>query len=1082
MASKTQSSIKRKIITRFVPLVVVPTLILALVASIGLSRLRTTTTGALAQSETALGEDVVGFEAQERAENAADQLTVYLATHVGHIGFVGVIPLISSTVVDGDELVESRGGLANLSVDEAEAQAPAGNSLNINPEATAFLQSQVGEVYTEFVLTDSRGITLGSSSDTGQYVYREEAWWNEAWTTGTAVSPPKLDQETGGWELTVGSRIMDEGSSEARGVIGVTLSLDILDELAAAYTIGTDETLSISLGDGFLFSQATAGTVNSSDVMADSTQRLSSLIFEASRSEDPGFSINAETVSGYAKVGNPDLGRAVNDFVMDERMQAELNRLGRWTIIVERPAETAFASIDGFEAIDEAVDDSRSALSAAMAIALLLAVIAGLIGSTVVANQIVKPIRRLSAMATAASERSLPETLEAIEDMGPDEQPPTPAPIVISSGDELEHLAQSMNSLQTTATDMAVGQAIARRQRTDLFLNIGRRNQNLVSKALEQIESLERNETDSETLGGLLALDHLATRMRRNAESLVVLSGTEAKKSRGAPAPVRDIVRGAAGQIADYERVDFNKFDEAKVKGDVIGDLVHTLAELVENATNFSPPTSRVNISGQKVEDGYQIEIVDEGVGMSAERREEMNRRLADTEFAAQQSSSYLGLQVVSRLAARHDFTVSISAAKGSGSLVTVHLPTAVLYDATATKTAPKAKSGAAPAIPAPVGTTKAPEGTPKSDTTKAGPTKTDGAKTGTAKTGTTKADTAKTDATAKTGTTKTDAAKTGATKTGTAKPAPAAPAEMTSTGFRRRGTGDSDAAAPAKLDKPEAKSDKRKPATDSARTEPAKPAKAKVSPTTPGTKAPAKGETGKGDTGKAQKPEPAKPSVITTPTTTQSNTTQAKTTQSTTTDAKAQPAKTDAKSTTAKPTGAAAKAQPAKPADTAGGFTRRAKPSEKAAEAADASPSGFTRRSKAPAEASSPAKPKRQKKVTMGKPADADAEKTRSRFASLQSGQQKAAAAESPKATTPAGTKPTAKAPVEKPGQAETKASAKNTDPKNTDAKNTGAKNKNDKTSSNDDEKSPLSRMQSGLRDARDVIGDEGLTESEQK
>ena len=180
-------------------------------------------------------------------------------------------------------------------------------------------------------------------------------------------------------------------------------------------------------------------------------------------------------------------------------------------------------------------------------------------------------------------------------------------------------LTHAVNSLQTTATDLAVNEASARRSRQDLFMNLGRRSQKMAMNQLNQLEDLEQNETVPETLEGLLKVDHLATRMRRNAESLLILADHPSPRKYRQPVAIRDLIRAAASEIGDYERVQLKDHEEAEIRGEVAGDVIHLVAELVENAARFSDPDTHVETAGRWQDGSYQIFIVDRGIGLSAD-------------------------------------------------------------------------------------------------------------------------------------------------------------------------------------------------------------------------------------------------------------------------------------------------------------------------------------------------------------------------------------------------------------------------------------------------------------------------------
>jgi hypothetical protein len=207
-------------------------------------------------------------------------------------------------------------------------------------------------------------------------------------------------------------------------------------------------------------------------------------------------------------------------------------------------------------------------------------------------------------------------------------------------------------------------------------VNLGRRNQNLLGRQLDFITELETNESDPDTLASLFQLDHLATRMRRNAESLLVLAGIEPSRRWSAPVRVSDVIRAALGEVENYERVQIEPIEPAPIVGSAAADVAHLLAELIENALSFSPPDVSVVIRGRWREpDGYRLTIIDQGIGMSAEAVAVANVRLAGSESFTVAPSKYLGHYVAGNLAARHGIQVQLVSQSGRGTVAGVDLP-----------------------------------------------------------------------------------------------------------------------------------------------------------------------------------------------------------------------------------------------------------------------------------------------------------------------------------------------------------------------------------------------------------------------
>jgi signal transduction histidine kinase len=343
----------------------------------------------------------------------------------------------------------------------------------------------------------------------------------------------------------------------------------------------------------------------------------------------------------------------------------------------------------------DARDRQRNVGGLAIAV-VLLAALATLLAS----RSISKPLLRLAGDADDMAGARLPGAVKQILDtpLGEDVVVPKLDSVPTGGGAEINEVAAALNSVQTSAADLAVEQALLRRNIADSFVNLGRRNQNLLSRQIESITEMEHAETDPDSLERLFALDHLATRMRRNAESLLLLGGLEPHRQWSAPVPLVDALRGALGEVEDYHRVEINQLDEAFVEGSATADVTHLLAELVENALHFSPPDKPVEILGRATKDGYSLAIVDEGVGMSDESLTEANRRLSGRESFTVAPSRYLGHYVVGVQAARLGVQVRLDHSPTGGVVAQVQLG-AVLADPAEVVTTQEPESHDAPTI-----------------------------------------------------------------------------------------------------------------------------------------------------------------------------------------------------------------------------------------------------------------------------------------------------------------------------------------------------------------------------------------------
>ncbi len=322
-----------------------------------------------------------------------------------------------------------------------------------------------------------------------------------------------------------------------------------------------------------------------------------------------------------------------------------------------------------------------------VALAAAAAVIIGI--SALIARSIIRPVKALTAAAREA-EASMPAVVASAHAEG--ESPAVPAPIEAGSSGELASLAAAMTQMRTTAIELAAEQAITRRNVSTMLANLARRNQGLLNRTLSFISKLEEDERDPATLDNLFKLDHLATRMRRNAESLLVLAGSDPPRTWPRPIEITEIVRAALSEIEAYDRVELTQLEQTWVRGSTVSDLTHLLAELLDNATRFSPPTAQVQVVGKLVDHGYLLSVIDQGMGMSPEQLERANAELASFDRVEERSTMVLGLAVVGRLAARSGITVRLSESPFEGVTAQIRLP----FDLLQVPTAEPASAGAA--------------------------------------------------------------------------------------------------------------------------------------------------------------------------------------------------------------------------------------------------------------------------------------------------------------------------------------------------------------------------------------------------
>lgn len=327
--------------------------------------------------------------------------------------------------------------------------------------------------------------------------------------------------------------------------------------------------------------------------------------------------------------------------------------------------------------------------------------LAGLVvaaGATLLLGLVVaRTIRRSIDRLRRAAEEDLPRVIAELSAADDDALATARLdPIDLGTRDELADAADAFNAVLGTAVGLAADQTVQRKHTAEMFVNLGRRNQNLVARQLKFIDSLERSETDADRLGQLFRLDNLATRMRRNAESLLVLAGVEAPRRWRRPVRLHDVVRGAMAEIEDFRRVQVATFDDVLVPGASVSNVSHLLAELIENAARFSPPDTTVTVTGTHTGTEYLLGVHDRGLGMAPDALAAANDRLRTARRLDEVPTAYLGLYVVARLAEREGIVVELESPEGDGLTAWVHLPADLLVDGDApTPAAPVVEHGA---------------------------------------------------------------------------------------------------------------------------------------------------------------------------------------------------------------------------------------------------------------------------------------------------------------------------------------------------------------------------------------------------
>ncbi|MEV0217096.1 nitrate- and nitrite sensing domain-containing protein [Micromonospora sp. ALFpr18c] len=343
----------------------------------------------------------------------------------------------------------------------------------------------------------------------------------------------------------------------------------------------------------------------------------------------------------------------------------------------------------------------------------LLAVIASIVVSITTARALLRQLERLRQAAWQLADERLPRVVERLGH-GEEVDVATEAPPLDFGTDEIGQVGKAFNAVQETALRTAVEQADLRRNVREVFLSLARRTQALVHRQLTLLDAMERREHDAEELEDLFRVDHLATRMRRNAENLIVLSGSTPGRAWRRNVPMVDVVRGAVAEVEDYTRVNVLPLGPVSLAGRAVGDIIHLLAELIENGLSFSPPHTTVEVRGQLVANGFAIEIEDRGLGMSEEDLAAANHRIVDQSELNLANAARLGLYVVSRLTERHGVRVRLKESAYGGTTAVVLIPLELVTENGPSSEDSGAMRAGSPAIALPSGpTTTADTGRP---------------------------------------------------------------------------------------------------------------------------------------------------------------------------------------------------------------------------------------------------------------------------------------------------------------------------------------------------------------------------------
>jgi signal transduction histidine kinase len=478
--------------------------------------------------------------------------------------------------------------------------------------------------------------------------------------------------------------------------------------------LAIDDNIALSSGDPALTNDVRALNLVSLIAEEASEQRgLLSYAFAQDGTFDPLALADATTayaeeyanIAEYDRVATPQQVALYNgsvsgslvDYASDYELQAiqygqdgkSLHFLG--TTANEWNGAMSTGTIDGIDTVQQNLVATTIARASALrrqaiisaslvGAGVLIVLLVALLLTTVVGRSMVRPLRRLRSGALEVAGVRLPETVRRMSDSDGASIPLEVEPIDVDSSDEIGEVARAFDQVHREALRLAANEAALRGNVNAMFVNLSRRSQSLVERQIRLIDDLEQGEQDPDRLASLFQMDHLATRMRRNSENLLVLAGHDASRRWNQPVALVDVLRAAVSEIEQYERVTLNVQPGIAVRGHAVNDVVHLLAELAENATSFSSAETPVVVAGHLLTSGgVLLDITDQGVGMGAEEMAHANWRLDNPPVVDVAVSRRMGLFVVARLAARHGIRVRLRPAPAGGLTALVWLPDEVV-------------------------------------------------------------------------------------------------------------------------------------------------------------------------------------------------------------------------------------------------------------------------------------------------------------------------------------------------------------------------------------------------------------------
>ena len=522
-------SIRSKIFRRVLPVVLLPLLGLSALAILGALLVNQRTTDAVNSAEAILSEEVVAAGAERSVEASSREIAE----------FVDGVILRTSRLANESDFRENSIRAANGFASDDPDSLRLGGVLVRNARD----QITVNESDLQVVLVTEDGTLLGTTHPESELSTANLDDWLQPTLSDLVTFRSFVDDGEHVPSLEIALEIQEPATIDGTAVLRVRVPLtnlhSRLDQLADEGGVGVGI---VDRGASVII--ASTDIQHDPEILFDSAQLAnenSGLVIDLMAAVSPGNSlaVGDDIISATRSIGelqNNQFGIAVD-----------------WLIQTNQSTEVANQSLDEIRDLSAAVEEQQGVIFIAVGLLLLLALFFAYFSIRSIASSITAPVEKLSDQARVAAQEGIPAIVEAARKS---ERPPELPAFQTDSNDELSQLADSLNTMQGAAVNLAAGQAKLRRKNvSSTFVSLGRRNQNLLNRQLEFIDELERQESDPDTLENLFRLDHLATRMRRNAENLLVLAGEQTPRRWGKPIAIRDVIRAAAAEIADYRRV-----------------------------------------------------------------------------------------------------------------------------------------------------------------------------------------------------------------------------------------------------------------------------------------------------------------------------------------------------------------------------------------------------------------------------------------------------------------------------------------------------------------------------------------------